>query len=86
VDRDAVTFLHHGRVVLDEESATEADGEHVACDLLVSLNNGTSGVDLTSSSWRLGTLPDSNIVAFAMALESCDEASGTSSNDENVDS
>jgi hypothetical protein len=27
--------LHHGWVVLDEEAAAEADGEHVACEILV---------------------------------------------------
>jgi hypothetical protein len=41
---------------------------------------------LTSSSSRLGTLPDLNIMAFAVALDGCNETAHTSTNDQDVDS
>lgn len=41
---------------------------------------------LTSSRWYFRTLPDPNIVAFAVALKGCDETAHTSPNDEDVDS
>lgn len=41
---------------------------------------------LTSSSRRFGTLPVSNVVAFAMAFDGCDKTAHTSTNNEDVDS
>jgi hypothetical protein len=41
---------------------------------------------LASSRWDFRTLPDSNVVAFAMTLEGCDETAHTSAYDEDVDS
>jgi hypothetical protein len=84
MNRDAVTLLHHDRVVLQKESSTEAYGEHIACRILVLLRLGHHDLRLTSSSWRPGTLPDPNIVAFAVALEGCNETAHTSTNDEDV--
>ena len=53
--------------------------------ILVFLGVGHHYLMLTSSSRRLRTLSDANIVAFATAPEGCDENTHTSANDEDFD-